>query len=101
MKIEMVVLIELGAPAYKTLYTDEGTWGSNTPTCSSWDRRALASIRLVEMNEEQKSRSPMATPSITMFGLSDAFIPEGNTSRLWWENTSHLDTLTKRPRAGP
>ena len=76
------------------------TWGSNTPTCSSWDRRALASIRLVEMNEEQKSRSPMATPSITMFGLSDAFIPEGNTSRLWWVNTSHLDTLTKRPRAG-
>ena len=44
-----------------------GGGGSIIPTCSSWDRRALASIRLADMNEEQESRSPMATP---MFSLS-------------------------------
>ena len=44
----MVVLNGLGAPIYNTHHRDEegpGQPGFTRPTCSSWDIRALASIR--------------------------------------------------------
>ena len=70
---------------------DQGNLGSIIPTCSSRDIKALASIHVVAMNEEQQSRSPMVTPRI-MFGLTQ-LISGGNMSRLWRVNASDLDKL--------
>ena len=50
---------------------------------------------LVEMNEEQKSRSPMAIPSITMFGLPVTFIPEGEQVKAVQVDTLAFDKETR------
>ena len=77
------------------------TCGSTIPTSSSCDNRILALVCFLEIKEEQNSWSPMGIPRISILGLSDFFMHNGNMSRPCRLNTSHLGRLTIIPRAGP
>ena len=94
-------------PVCKRPHKDEGLMQpvdqlSQPPqVVSSCDNRILALVCFLEIKEEQNSWSPMGIFRISILGLTDFFMHNGNMSRPCRLNTSHLGRLTIIPRAGP